>query len=81
MTNQVPFTTSEQRTSLQGLREASNNIFFFSLVLFLDSADDMGLGKTLTIIALILAKKIKAKEEDEKKEGKKLESWISKSGN
>uniref|UniRef100_A0A8C4EX16 Transcription termination factor 2 n=1 Tax=Dicentrarchus labrax TaxID=13489 RepID=A0A8C4EX16_DICLA len=42
-------------------------------------ADDMGLGKTLTMIALILAKKIKAKEEDEKKEEKKAESWISKS--
>ncbi|XP_068593168.1 transcription termination factor 2 isoform X2 [Cebidichthys violaceus] len=42
-------------------------------------ADDMGLGKTLTMIALILAKKIKAKEEVEKKEEKKLEGWISKS--
>ncbi|XP_040004090.1 transcription termination factor 2 isoform X2 [Xiphias gladius] len=41
-------------------------------------ADDMGLGKTLTMISLILAKKIKAKEEDEKKEEKKLEKWISK---
>nr|XP_033469176.1 transcription termination factor 2 [Epinephelus lanceolatus] len=41
-------------------------------------ADDMGLGKTLTMIALILAKKIKAKEEVEKKEEKKEESWISK---
>uniref|UniRef100_A0AAQ5YLQ3 Transcription termination factor 2 n=1 Tax=Amphiprion ocellaris TaxID=80972 RepID=A0AAQ5YLQ3_AMPOC len=41
-------------------------------------ADDMGLGKTLTMIALILAKKIKAKEEDGKKEEKKLETWISK---
>ncbi|XP_022074147.1 transcription termination factor 2 [Acanthochromis polyacanthus] len=41
-------------------------------------ADDMGLGKTLTMIALILAKKIKAKEEDGKKEEKKLEAWISK---
>uniref|UniRef100_A0A7N6BWE5 Transcription termination factor 2 n=1 Tax=Anabas testudineus TaxID=64144 RepID=A0A7N6BWE5_ANATE len=41
-------------------------------------ADDMGLGKTLTIISLILAKKVKAKEEDEKKEEKKLEKWISK---
>ncbi|XP_060909492.1 transcription termination factor 2 [Labrus mixtus] len=41
-------------------------------------ADDMGLGKTLTMIALILSKKIKAKEEDEKKEEKKPESWISK---
>ncbi|XP_008279815.1 transcription termination factor 2 [Stegastes partitus] len=41
-------------------------------------ADDMGLGKTLTMIALILAKKIKAKEDDEKKEEKKLETWISK---
>ncbi|XP_044072783.1 transcription termination factor 2 [Siniperca chuatsi] len=41
-------------------------------------ADDMGLGKTLTMISLMLAKKIKAKQEDEKKEEKKLESWISK---
>ncbi|XP_062258692.1 transcription termination factor 2 [Platichthys flesus] len=41
-------------------------------------ADDMGLGKTLTMISLILAKKIKAKEEGEKKEEKKLEKWISK---
>ncbi|XP_068428382.1 transcription termination factor 2 [Clinocottus analis] len=30
-------------------------------------ADDMGLGKTLTIIALILAKKTKAREEEKKK--------------
>ncbi|XP_029132845.2 transcription termination factor 2 [Labrus bergylta] len=42
-------------------------------------ADDMGLGKTLTMIALILSQKIKAKEEDKKKEEKKPESWISKS--
>lgn len=48
---------------------------------FLNSADDMGLGKTLTMISLILAKKIKGKEEDEKKEVKKLEKWISKTGN
>uniref|UniRef100_A0A8C9Y6D0 Transcription termination factor 2 n=1 Tax=Sander lucioperca TaxID=283035 RepID=A0A8C9Y6D0_SANLU len=41
-------------------------------------ADDMGLGKTLTMIALILAKKIKAKEEAEKKEEKKPENWFSK---
>ncbi|XP_041857085.1 transcription termination factor 2 isoform X2 [Melanotaenia boesemani] len=41
-------------------------------------ADDMGLGKTLTMISLILAKKIKAKEEDKKKEEKKLETWMSK---
>ncbi|XP_071337642.1 transcription termination factor 2 isoform X2 [Trachinotus anak] len=41
-------------------------------------ADDMGLGKTLTMISLILTKKIKAKKEDEKKEEKKLEKWISK---
>uniref|UniRef100_A0A3B4YAT9 Transcription termination factor 2 n=1 Tax=Seriola lalandi dorsalis TaxID=1841481 RepID=A0A3B4YAT9_SERLL len=41
-------------------------------------ADDMGLGKTLTMISLILAKNIKVKEEDEKKEEKKLEKWISK---
>lgn len=49
-------------------------------MLFSDSADDMGLGKTLTIISLILAKKIKGKKEDEKKEEKKLEKWISKTG-
>lgn len=48
---------------------------------FLNSADDMGLGKTLTMISLILAKKIKGKGEDEKKEVKKLEKWISKTGN
>uniref|UniRef100_A0A8C6LE74 Transcription termination factor 2 n=1 Tax=Nothobranchius furzeri TaxID=105023 RepID=A0A8C6LE74_NOTFU len=41
-------------------------------------ADDMGLGKTLTMIALILAKKIKAKEEDQRKEEKKLQTWLSK---
>uniref|UniRef100_A0A665V1T7 Transcription termination factor 2 n=1 Tax=Echeneis naucrates TaxID=173247 RepID=A0A665V1T7_ECHNA len=41
-------------------------------------ADDMGLGKTLTMIALILTKKIKAKEGDEKKEQKKVEKWLSK---
>ncbi|KAF3843522.1 hypothetical protein F7725_002371 [Dissostichus mawsoni] len=41
-------------------------------------ADDMGLGKTLTIIALILAKKSKAKGEVEKKEEKQAEGWISK---
>lgn len=41
-------------------------------------ADDMGLGKTLTMIALILAKKTKAKEEEVKKEEKKLDDWISK---
>uniref|UniRef100_A0A673B2S8 Transcription termination factor 2 n=1 Tax=Sphaeramia orbicularis TaxID=375764 RepID=A0A673B2S8_9TELE len=41
-------------------------------------ADDMGLGKTLTMISLILAKKIKEKEEDEKEEDKKLEGWVSK---
>ncbi|XP_070831611.1 transcription termination factor 2 [Chaetodon trifascialis] len=41
-------------------------------------ADDMGLGKTLTMISLILAQKIKTKEKDEKKEEKKLVSWISK---
>lgn len=53
----------------------------FLLLLFLNSADDMGLGKTLTMISLILAKKIKGKEEAEKKEVKKLEKWISKTGN
>ncbi|KAK1903272.1 Transcription termination factor 2 [Dissostichus eleginoides] len=41
-------------------------------------SDDMGLGKTLTIIALILAKKSKAKGEVEKKEEKQAEGWISK---
>lgn len=40
----------------------------------------MGLGKTLTIIALILAKNIKAKVEDETKEEKKQEKWFSKMG-
>ncbi|XP_010783013.1 transcription termination factor 2-like [Notothenia coriiceps] len=38
----------------------------------------MGLGKTLTIIALILAKKSKAKGEVEEKEEKQAEGWISK---
>ncbi|XP_038158587.1 transcription termination factor 2 isoform X1 [Cyprinodon tularosa] len=42
-------------------------------------ADDMGLGKTLTMISLILKKKIEAKKEDDKKEGKKLDCWVSKS--
>ena len=42
-------------------------------------ADDMGLGKTLTMIALILALKKKAKEEEHK--DKKVENWISKTGN
>lgn len=41
-------------------------------------ADDMGLGKTLTMIALILAKKVKAKKEVEKKEERKEETWVSK---
>ncbi|KAM4730767.1 LOW QUALITY PROTEIN: transcription termination factor 2 [Anableps anableps] len=41
-------------------------------------ADDMGLGKTLTMISLMLTKKIEAKKEGEKKEEKKLDSWISK---
>ncbi len=58
-----------------------NSFSFLSFLLCLDSADDMGLGKTLTMISLILAQKIKAKEEDEKKEEKKLEGWISKTGN
>ncbi|XP_034042546.1 transcription termination factor 2 isoform X2 [Thalassophryne amazonica] len=40
-------------------------------------ADDMGLGKTLTMISLIVAKKIKGKEEDKKKE-ENLVKWISK---
>lgn len=52
----------------------------FLLLPFSESADDMGLGKTLTIIALILAKKIKERKEDEKKDEKKLEKWISKAG-
>ncbi|XP_061923410.1 transcription termination factor 2 [Entelurus aequoreus] len=41
-------------------------------------ADDMGLGKTLTMIAIILAQKVKAKQEEEKKEEKKPENWLSK---
>ncbi|KAI3355711.1 hypothetical protein L3Q82_004301 [Scortum barcoo] len=41
-------------------------------------ADDMGLGKTLTMISLILAKKLETKQENEKKEEKKLDGWISK---
>lgn len=57
------------------------SFLLFSLLLFSDSADDMGLGKTLTMISLILAKKMETKEEGEKKEKKKAESWISKSGN
>uniref|UniRef100_A0A8C7X985 Transcription termination factor 2 n=1 Tax=Oryzias sinensis TaxID=183150 RepID=A0A8C7X985_9TELE len=46
-------------------------------------ADDMGLGKTLTMISLILAKKMKTKEEAKEKDQTKtkLESWVSKSGN
>lgn len=58
-------------------------ILFFSYFssIFLDAADDMGLGKTLTMISLILSQKIKAKEESEKKEEKKVDGWISKTGN
>ncbi|CAN9497655.1 unnamed protein product [Ophioblennius macclurei] len=42
-------------------------------------ADDMGLGKTLTMIAVILDQKIKAKGDDEKEEEKKKpDGWISK---
>uniref|UniRef100_A0A7N8WW11 Transcription termination factor 2 n=1 Tax=Mastacembelus armatus TaxID=205130 RepID=A0A7N8WW11_9TELE len=41
-------------------------------------ADDMGLGKTLTMISLILIQKIRGREDEEKKEEKKLEKWISK---
>lgn len=41
----------------------------------------MGLGKTLTMISLILHQKKKAKVEDEKKEEKKLDKWLSKTGN
>lgn len=37
----------------------------------------MGLGKTLTMISLILTKK----DKDDKKEVKKLDKWLSKSGN
>lgn len=48
---------------------------------FLNAADDMGLGKTLTMISLILTKKANEKGENEKKEVKKLEKWISKTGN
>lgn len=53
--------------------------FFLQLGLY--SADDMGLGKTLTMISVLLSKKIKKKEDDEKKEGQKLDSWVSKNGN
>lgn len=48
---------------------------------FLNAADDMGLGKTLTMISLILTKKANEKGENEKKEVKKPEKWISKTGN
>lgn len=41
----------------------------------------MGLGKTLTMISLILTKKANEKGKNEKKEVKKLEKWISKTGN
>ncbi|KAK5608860.1 hypothetical protein CRENBAI_019267 [Crenichthys baileyi] len=41
-------------------------------------ADDMGLGKTLTMICLMLNKKMEAKKEGEKKEEKKLDLWLSK---
>uniref|UniRef100_H3DE11 Transcription termination factor 2 n=1 Tax=Tetraodon nigroviridis TaxID=99883 RepID=H3DE11_TETNG len=44
----------------------------------LDAADDMGLGKTLTMISLILTKKISEKGKDDKKEVKRPEKWISK---
>lgn len=47
----------------------------------MDSADDMGLGKTLTMISLILAKKLKTKEDDEKRKEKNPDGWISKTGN
>ncbi|XP_024141812.1 transcription termination factor 2 [Oryzias melastigma] len=40
-------------------------------------ADDMGLGKTLTMISLILAKKMNAKPEAKKKDTTKF--WVSKS--
>ncbi len=57
-------------------------MFFFSYFssTCLGAADDMGLGKTLTMISLILSQKIKAKEENEKKEEKKVDGWISKTG-
>lgn len=51
-----------------------------SVYLLFTSADDMGLGKTLTMISLILSKRNKEREEDKKKEDKKLEKWISKNG-
>lgn len=41
-----------------------------------NAADDMGLGKTLTMISLILTKK----DKDDKKEVKKLDKSISKTG-
>lgn len=41
----------------------------------------MGLGKTLTMISLILTIKADEKGENEKKEVKRLEKWISKTGN
>lgn len=46
----------------------------------LNAADDMGLGKTLTMISLILTQKYDKRGEDEKKE-KKLDKWLSKTGN
>lgn len=51
------------------------------MFVFLNAADDMGLGKTLTMISLILTKKGNEKGENDKKEVKKLEKWISKTGN
>lgn len=66
------------------VRETLNSNLFFLITSpcpFLNPADDMGLGKTLTMISLILAKKKKEKEEDEKRGEKKLEKWISKTGN
>lgn len=57
-----------------------NFVFISLFICRFTSADDMGLGKTLTMISLILSKKNKEREEDEKKEDKKLEKWISKNG-
>lgn len=57
------------------------NHLFFCCYFFPNAADDMGLGKTLTMISLILTKKISEKGKDDKKEVKRPEKWISKTGN
>ncbi|CAG08244.1 unnamed protein product, partial [Tetraodon nigroviridis] len=54
------------------------NHLFFCCCFFPNAADDMGLGKTLTMISLILTKKISEKGKDDKKEVKRPEKWISK---